>query len=55
MDHLLYDCSKLQRDREILIREVSKQDNWPVEKSNLVNKHIRHFIQFANAIDFEKL
>jgi len=21
----------------------------------LVNKHIKHFIQFANAIDFEKL
>jgi len=26
-----------------------------VEKSDLVNKHIKHFIQFANAIDFEKL
>ena len=43
----LYDCSKLQREREKLIREVSKQDNWPVEKSDLVNKHIKHFIQFA--------
>ena len=55
VDHLLYDCSKLQREREKLIRKVSKQDNWPVEKSDLVNKHIKHFIQFANAIDFEKL
>ena len=55
MNHLLYDCSKLQREREKLIREVSKQDNWPVEKSDLVKKHIKHFIQFANAIDFEKL
>ena len=42
-------------EREKLIREVSKQDNWPVEKSDLVNKHIKPFIQFANAIDFEKL
>ena len=42
-------------EREKLIREVSKQDNWPVEKSDLVNKHMKHFIQFANAIDFEKL
>ena len=25
------------------------------KKSDLVNKHIKHFIQFANAIDFEKL
>ena len=32
LDHLLYDCSKLQREREKLIRKVSKQDNWPVKK-----------------------
>ena len=32
VDHLLYDCSKLQKEREKLIREVSKQENWPVEK-----------------------
>jgi hypothetical protein len=25
------------------------------KKSDLVNKHIKHFIQFANSIDFEKL
>jgi len=32
VDHLLYDCSKLQREREKLISNVSKQDNWPVKK-----------------------
>jgi hypothetical protein len=46
---------KLQREREKLISNVSKQDNWPVNKSDLVSKHIKHFIQFANSIDFEKL
>jgi len=25
------------------------------EKSDLVHKHIKHFIKFANAIDFEEL
>jgi hypothetical protein len=55
VDHLLYDCTKLQREREKLISNVSKQDNWPVEKSDLVNKYIKHFIQFTNSIDFEKL
>jgi hypothetical protein len=55
VDHLIYDCSKLQREREELIRNVSKQDNWPVEKSDLVHKDIKHFSQFANAIDFKKL
>jgi hypothetical protein len=57
VDHLLYDSTKLQREREKLISNVSKQDNWPVEKkkSDLVNKYIKHFIQFTNSIDFEKL
>jgi hypothetical protein len=32
VDRLLYDCSKLQREREKFIRNVSKQGNWPVEK-----------------------
>jgi len=32
VDHLLYDCSKLQREREKLITNVSKQDSWPVKK-----------------------
>jgi uncharacterized C2H2 Zn-finger protein len=54
VDHLLYDCYKLQRERENLIRNVSKQDNWPVGRSDLVHKHIKHFIQFANSVDFEK-
>jgi hypothetical protein len=32
VDHLLYDCTKLQREREKLTSNVSKQDNWPVKK-----------------------
>jgi hypothetical protein len=51
VDYLIYDCPKLEREREELIRNVSKQDNWPVEKCDLVHKHIKHFSQFANAID----
>jgi hypothetical protein len=55
VDHLIYDCTKLQRERERLICSVSKLDSWSVNKSDLVNKHIKHFIHFANSIDFEKL
>jgi hypothetical protein len=55
VDRLLYDCTKLQREWEKLIGNISEQDNWPVNKSDLVNKHIKYFIQFANSIDFEKL
>jgi hypothetical protein len=53
--YLIYDSTTLQREREKLISNVSKQDNWPVNKSDLMNKHIKHFIQFVNSIDFGKL
>jgi hypothetical protein len=55
VDHLLYDCTILQRKREKLISKVSKQDNWPVTKSDLVNKYIKHFLEFTNTTDFKKL
>jgi hypothetical protein len=53
VDHLLYDCTKLHMGK--LISNVSKQDNWPVDKSELVKKHIKHFLQLTNSTDFEKL
>ena len=55
VDHLIYECNKLQRERDKLIHNTSYQDKWPVGKSDLVKIHIKHFIQFANSIDLEKL
>jgi hypothetical protein len=55
VDHLLYDCTKLQRQREKLTSNISNQDKWPVNKSDLVKKHINYVTHFANSIDFEEL
>jgi len=55
VEHIIYDCSKLKRERDELLRNTSNQDKWPVNKSALVNKHIKNFTQFINSIDFEKL
>jgi hypothetical protein len=33
VDHLLYQCNKINSEREALIGYISKEDNWPVEKS----------------------
>jgi hypothetical protein len=55
IDHLLFDCTVIQNERELLIGKISKQDNWPISKNQLVNKHIKHFLQFTNTIDFTKL
>jgi hypothetical protein len=55
VDHLIYDCSILHREREKLISKVLKQGNWPVTKSDLVNKCIKYFLEFTNKMDFKKL
>jgi hypothetical protein len=46
---------KLQNEREELISSISKQDKWPVNKSDLVKKHIKPFMKFVNSIEFERL
>jgi hypothetical protein len=55
VEHVIYDCIKLQNEREKLISTISNQDMWPVSKSDLVKKHIKTFMKFVNSIDFERL
>jgi hypothetical protein len=55
VDHLLYDCSKLNNERGKLIAHISKENDWPIRKSDLVNKYIKQDINFTNSIDCEKL
>jgi hypothetical protein len=55
VDRLLYDGSELNNGRGILIAHISKEDNWPVRKSELVNKYLEQAIHFINSIDYEKL
>jgi hypothetical protein len=55
VDHLLFKCSKLNNKREKLIAYNSREDNWPVRKSELVNKYLKQVIHFTNSVDYEKL
>jgi hypothetical protein len=57
VEHLIYECPKLQRkrEREVLIGSIAKHDTWPREKSELMNKYLKYFTQFTNSIDFDKL
>ena len=55
VDHLIYDCIKLNNEREKLIAHISKEDNWPIRKSELVKKYLKQLIYFTNSIDYEKL
>jgi len=55
MDHLIYDCDILNKEREKLTAYTSREEDWPVRKCELVNKYLKQFATFANSIEFEKL
>jgi len=55
MEHLIYDCAILDKEREKPIGYTSREEDWPVRKCELVNKYLKQFTTFANSIYFEKL
>jgi len=54
-DHLPFECDLLQTERNNLSTTIRKTDLWPTSKSHLIKKHLRAFLQFANAIVIDKL
>jgi hypothetical protein len=55
IDHLLFECELLQRERDSLIAAASKSDGWPTSKYTLIRKHYKTFARFRNQISFDKL
>jgi hypothetical protein len=54
-DHLLYHCTLLQQQREILEKDTLEHGIWPISKHDLITKHLNSFMKFTNSIDFDKL
>ena len=55
VDRLLFQCEKLKYERRILKNNVLKAGNWPISKSELVNKNMKELIPYITSIDLEKL
>ena len=57
VDHLMYQCSKLNNKREKTnsVYLKKKDDNWTVKKNELVNKYLKQFKIFTNSIDYGKM
>jgi hypothetical protein len=51
-DHLLYHCTLLQTQRDILKQNILKTGNWPTSKHELITKYRDSFITFIESIDF---
>ena len=55
IDHLLYECELLNKERDSLISTVLQTDVWPISKKTLIRKHFKIFVKFTNEISFDKL
>jgi len=55
IDHLLFECELLNKERDKFISRILKTDIWPVSKNKLVREHFQIFANFTNEISFDKL
>jgi hypothetical protein len=55
IDHLLYECQLLTKERDNLISAVVKAGVWPISKSELIRKYLKVFAKFTNEISLDKL
>jgi hypothetical protein len=50
IDHLLNQCTLLHTQRELLRNNVLKSGNWPVNKEELITKHLKSFLIFTDQL-----
>jgi len=55
VDHLIFQCKRLKKEREILENSALKVDSWPVTKSDLINRNRKQLKKYINSIDLEKI
>jgi hypothetical protein len=53
--HLIYRCTLLHTNRELLRVNVQQSGNWPTNKQELITKHLKSFLTFTKSINFEEL
>jgi len=47
MDHLLFECELLNKERNILKQAIVKTNDWPTSKRDLLRKYFKEFTQFT--------
>jgi hypothetical protein len=55
IDHLLFECELLNKERDSSISTVSKTDVWLLSKNKLIINLYQIFAEFTNEISFDKL
>jgi hypothetical protein len=54
VDHLLYECELLNKERDGLMSTVLQTDVWPISKET-IREHLKMLVKFTNEISFDKL
>jgi hypothetical protein len=55
IDHLINQCTLLQKHTELLRNNALKSGKWPVKKEQLIMKHLKSFLIFNKSIDFDQM
>jgi len=55
IDHLLYQCHLLKKQKGILKKNIVNTGHWPASKRELIKKYRDSFIPFTKSIDFDLL
>jgi hypothetical protein len=55
IDHLLFQCKRLGKERDKLISGVSKTDNRPLNKRRLIHEYFQSFPKFIHENSLETL
>jgi len=55
VDHLIFQCKRLENKREHLKNSVLTAGNRPVSKSELTNRNLKQFINYMNLMELYKI
>ena len=55
VDHLIYQCTLLHTNTELLRVNIQQSGNWPAGKLELITKHLKSFLTFTKSINFDEL
>jgi hypothetical protein len=55
IDHIIFDCELVEKERDRLKAAVLRSENWPVNKHTLINKYSKEFKKFTDSLSFDKL
>jgi hypothetical protein len=54
VDHIIYNCSLQEQERERLKAVITRSEQWPVSKNKLVLIYYKNFKQFTDNIVLNK-